>query len=470
MKNCWRIPLAGAVALALAGLGGAADQSALEAWRVLHLAIDSGGPSAEEVFVVLGAINDAESRKLLEKVLKSESGWAGPAARGLDTAQCVLYLPLLKRVALSPSFREKLPVLSAIAKVGTAEAAEVLREVADAGVQPAMGVAFGFLESMDAAAAPALENEIISGSAPVQRVTAAYALGRMRSPGAVPAFRAALHDPDPRVRLAGALGLGRLGSVDGEAELEAAAEGSNLDDRIEAVVTLAALGVPGSVARLKGLLANPDQAARLRTVWAIARIGGPELKDFCYAQGLQKRPEFRSMLAEKLLDPSDARDLLLLSEMLGDQDEVSRLVAAGRLLNVVRLSGEARAVIAGGLGSKSGVARGVALNLASKNEPLKATLAGFIGSGDILVREAAIAAAGNLRQREQFARIASYLQDPAPPVSLAAAKALAAIDAQAARPILTHGLTSDVSYVRIHSAALLLRTGGATGQVIRVVP
>jgi hypothetical protein len=69
---------AGAAALAVAGLLAAAGQSDVEAWRVLHLAIEFGGASAEEVFGLLGTIDDEESRKLLEQIFKSESGWAGP--------------------------------------------------------------------------------------------------------------------------------------------------------------------------------------------------------------------------------------------------------------------------------------------------------------------------------------------------------------------------------------------------------
>ena len=448
---------AGAAALAVAGLLAAAGQSDVEAWRVLHLAIDSGGASAEEVFGLLGTIDDEESRKLLEQIFKSESGWAGPAARGLGVAQCASYLPLLKRIALDPSFREKPPVLGAIAKVGTAEAAGILIEVADAGGQPGTGVAFGLLESMGPVAEPALASEVTGGSAPAQQEIATYTLARMRPSSAISAFRAALHNPDRRVRLSGAVGLGQLGSLEGEAELEAATEGSNLDDRIEATAMLAALGAPGSITKLKALVASPDHAARARTVWAIARIHGQRLRELVYELGLKNQPDFRSMLAEKLLDPGVSRDLAVLAEMLSDQDEVTRLVAASRVLDVARFSGEARAVIAQGLGSKSDVARDLALHLATGSPSLQAALAEFIGSNDILVREAAITAAGKLRQREKFARLEPYLRDTVPLVSLAAAKALASIDPSAARPILLRGLSSDLGYVRIHCAALLLR-------------
>jgi HEAT repeat protein len=248
-----------------------------------------------------------------------------------------------------------------------------------------------------------------------------------------------------------------LGSLEGEAELEAATEGSNLDDRIEATAMLAALGAPGSITKLKALVASPDHAARARTVWAIARIHGQRLRELVYELGLKNQPDFRSMLAEKLLDPGVSRDLAVLAEMLSDQDEVTRLVAASRVLDVARFSGEARAVIAQGLGSKSDVARDLALHLATGSPSLQAALAEFIGSNDILVREAAITAAGKLRQREKFARLEPYLRDTVPLVSLAAAKALASIDPSAARPILLRGLSSDLGYVRIHCAALLLR-------------
>lgn len=431
-----------------------------EAWRVLRAAMNTGGVAAEAAFAVLGTIDDAESRRLIESLLKSESDWAGAAARGLDATECVLYLPLLKGLALSPTFKGKPWVLSAIAKAGTPGAAEVLREVADAGVQPETGLAFGLLESMGATAAGrALIDEAATGSEPRQRETAIYVLGGMQLPGVISAFRAALSDRDQRVRLAAALGLGRRGALDGRAEIETAAQSLNENDRIEAIVTLVKLGLPGWAERLKALVSAPNQAVAARTVWAIAGTGGSRLREFSYAQGLPARPAFRPLLAEKLLDPSDPRDLALLTEMLSDNDEATRLIAAGRLLKT-RFSEKARAVIAQGLASGSDATRALALDEASNSAALQGTLAQLTGSGDPFVREAAIAAVGSSGQRDKFALLEAALRDPVPAVSLAAAKALASLDAASARPLLIRGLASDVAHVRMNCAALLLRIDG----------
>jgi HEAT repeat protein len=425
---------------------------------VLHLVIDSGGSSAAEVFKLLGTIGDGEARKLIESALKSGNSWASPAAQGLSAAQCRAYLPLLKRLAQDNSLTGKQSVLACIGEAGNAEAAEILLDVADSAGEPDSGVAFGLLESMGSTAEPALAKEVREGQTASKRETAAYSLPRRGAQSEILAFRTALHDPDPRVRVAGALGLAQLGSSAGDPELEMAAEGSDPEERREAAAALAALGAPRSITRLTALLGVPDQASKLKTVWAITRIGGPRLKDFVYALGLQKQPEFRSMLAQKLLEPSDARDLAVLAGMLTGPDEFTQLSAAGRLLGS-RFAGQAQAVIRRGLGSKTDAARDLALNLALQNTSLHAALSEFTGSSDPVLREAAITAAGDLRQRDKFGFLESYLQDGLPGVSLAAAKALVSIDRVAARPILLRGINSGSNYFRIYSAVMLLSMG-----------
>ena len=432
-----------------------ADTADQQAWGVLHLAIDSGGPSADVALRLLGTIDDAEARTVIESSLQSGTPWAADVAGGLTGSQCATYLPLLKRLAENPSFEPKPPILQCIAKVRSPEAAAMLREIADASGEPDAGVAFGLLEPMGPVAVDALARELREGHSASKRETAVYSLPGSTAPGEVAAFREALKDPDAGVRLAGALRLAQLGSAAGEAELTAAAEGKAADARRDAAAALAALGAPRSEARLAKLLESSDRLERVRTIWAIARIDGPRLREFVYAKGLENEPDFKSMLAEKLLSPGEPRDMAVLASMLRDNDESVRLIAAGRLLST-SLADRAHTVVIDGLQSESGTVRALALQIASGSPSMEEALSGLVASSDPIVQEAAIAAAGELRQRDQFSRLEPYLQSRVPAVAMAAAKALLLIDAAAARPILMRGLNSDLSYVRIDCAAVLL--------------
>jgi len=432
-----------------------ADTADQQAWGVLHLAIDSGGPSADVALRLLGTIDDAEARTVIESSLKSGNPGAAAVAGGLTRSQCATYLPLLKRLAENPSFEPKPPILQCIAKARSPEAAAVLREIADASGEPDAGAAFGLLESMGPVAVDALARELREGHSASKRETAVYSLPGSTVPGEVAAFREALRDPDAGVRLAGALRLGQLGSAAGEAVLTAAAEGKAPDARREAAAALAALGAPGAAGRLAKLLEDPNRAERIRTIWAIARIDGPRLRNFVYEKGLENEPDFRSMLAEKLLSPGEPRGMAVLASMLSDYDESVRLIAAGRLLST-SLADLAHTVVIDGLQSESGTVRALALQIASGSPSMEEALSGLVASSDPIVQEAAIAAAGELRQRDQFSRLEPYLQSRVPAVAMAAAKALLLIDAAAARPILMRGLNSDLSYVRIDCAAVLL--------------
>lgn len=342
----------------------ALDDSKEDAWRVLHTAIESRGPNADEVYRLLGTINDAEARKLLNATLKA-GGWAAyVSAQGLSPDQCRTYLSLLKPLALDPSVGGKQFVLGAIAKLSSAEAADILQEIADKDEEPASGMAFGLLESLGQAATVALAREShIDRTAP-KRETAVYTLTRIAHRDQLPTLRAAIRDSDPGVRFAAALGLVQVGSPEGESELELALANGSADNRREAAVALAALGSEGAVARLKSLLSTSDQAEKARIVWTIARIGGARLKTFVYESRLQKQPEFASMIAEKLLDTRDPRDLLTLSELLGSPDESARIVAAERLLNT-RFSAQAQAVITTEINSQAESARRLALDVAT---------------------------------------------------------------------------------------------------------
>jgi HEAT repeat protein len=86
-------------------------------------------------------------------------------------------------------------------------------------------------------------------------------------------------------------------------------------------------------------------------------------------------------------------------------------------------------------------------------------LADKLADPDPLVQEAALTAIQRLGQKERFKEAERYLTSENRQVSLAAAKALIALDPTAARAVFEQALASKLDYVRILSAAMLLKLG-----------
>ncbi|MGA9107454.1 MAG: HEAT repeat domain-containing protein [Bryobacteraceae bacterium] len=450
--------------LTLSNLIGAAEQRDAEAWQILHGALEAGGPRAAEVLPLLGAMRGEEPRRILEGIFKGKNGIdISSAASGLSPAQCAAFLPLLKQAALDPAIesRTKLGVLGAIARTGTPEAAQALIGIANDEPEPIIaGAAFGVLGEMGPVAEDVLVKEVEAGPSAWHRETATWVLVRGFGPrrsGA--AFRVALHDPDWKVRFAGAMGLARSGSPEGQGELEKVAHGNDLVYRVEALAALTALGVSQSASELRGVLTGTDRAASLKAVSAIVGIGGEKLKALVFDLGLERKPEFETIIAGELLDPGDPRDAVVLTKMLDDGDEISRIVAAERLFKG-HPTAQARNVIVRALQSGNAQARQVAVDFATGEPSLWPDLGNFLAAVDPAVREAAIAAAGKLRRRKDVTLLTQYLRDESPGISLAAARSLAAVDPVAAQTAFQDGLKSDVWYVRVHCAAMLLSHRG----------
>jgi HEAT repeat protein len=442
---------------AAAGIAAAADPQQTESWNILTQALHAGGPDQASAFGMLGAIGSAESRAVVEATLRGDDIKAiGLLAAGLTPEQCAFYLPDLGKAAGAPGGGPAaLSILDAIARARSADAAGVLAGIADSAGVPTAGVAFGLLERMGDVAAPFLITAVTTGRSAWSRETAVSTLLRMRSAGEAAAFRSALHDTDDRVRTAASVALAWLGDPEGKPQLEAAAANPSSDYQTDAVVGLAILGQSGAFERLEGLVASPDEAVRGRTAWAIARSGSVNLKQFAYRMGFDRQPVFRNMLAERLLDPGDPRDVAVLQAMIADGDEMSQLVAARRLLGT-NGSGPAEQVVAKSLGSGNEAVRALAIETASSRQELRPVVARWLSSPDPAVQVAALSAIADLHQGERFAEVALYLPSDVRPVSAAAARALVALDPGAAKAALEAGLTSPRSHVRIHSAAMLL--------------
>ncbi len=431
--------------------------SQADAWKTLMSAIDAGGSNAEEVFALLGTIDNSKARSFLDVTLSGKNGVAiDSVAKGLTTSQCIRYLPQLKIAALDSSVEPKLEVLKAISRAGTTEAGAILEEMSDTSVQPAAGVAIGLLEHMGSLGGSALQELILHGKTPWTRETAAFSLIRMKLPTSVQAFRLVLHDSDRHIRFAGALGLAQSGIAEGESELIAATKGSETTYKIEALVALAALGHTDVLPDLAALATGSDKTLAAQAVWAIARSGKVQLKVFAYRLGLQNKPNFRAMLAEKLLNPADKQDRSVLEKALGDGDQISTLIAANKLLSFDGDS-HARAAIITAISSPNEEVRHFALEIASQNSVIWPDLAKRVNDADPQVSVAAINAASELRQIDKMQDLKQFLASDIPAISLAAAKALLAIDPESAKPVFEYNIeAAKINHVRIYSSAMFL--------------
>jgi hypothetical protein len=156
-----------------------------------------------------------------------------------------------------------------------------------------------------------------------------------------------------------------------------------------------------------------------------------------------------------LLDPNDPADANILREMIVQGTEMSRLIAAQRMLET-KDNRLAESAVTRGLSSENESARAFALKIAVGYAPLRPELARHLSSPDKAVEIAALSAIAFLHQKERFTEVARYIDTRYREVSAVAARTLVELDPYAAGPALEEGLASKSSYVRIHSAAMLV--------------
>ena len=444
-------------------VSGATADLRVQAWNTLTLAIDSGGPDAEDALGLLGMIEEQKARDLIDLTLKGKNGWAMAfVAKGLTAGQCRNYLPELKVAVLDPTIESKAELLAAIARANNVEATQILAAVGEKGIQPYSGIALGFLKQMGQLADNVLEKMATNGSSPSARETALVCLIRMRTHDAIPAFKAALHDEVQNVRVAGALGLARWGIADGKKELALASKSHDMSYQIEALVALAMLGQLEAFGNLSALVAGADETVTARVVWAIARSGNSTLKAFVYRRHLENNPVFREMLIERLLSTTNSHDLSLLEEAMSDKDDMCALIAAQKLL----ASGDnahTQGAVTRGLNSTDERVRYLATQLASQYAVFWPELVKRVGDTNPTISAAAIWITARLNQREKFADLEHCFITGDRLVSLAAARALLSLDQKAAIEIFIKQLNTGSGYRKLYSSAMLLTI--ANGQL-----
>lgn len=164
------------------------------------------------------------------------------------------------------------------------------------------------------------------------RVRAAFELGDLGSPRAVPALLDALEDRSPDVRGAAARSLGRLHAVEAVDPLIVATVARSLP-RAVAGVALLEIG-PAAVPRLLGIAGQQDPAIRAAAVELVGLLGGATDAEPLRPRLRDASPDVRAAAAAALgrLGAGIARDELI--EALGDRVPFVR-AAAARALGVI---------------------------------------------------------------------------------------------------------------------------------------
>lgn len=152
------------------------------------------------------------------------------------------------------------------------DAAELARRLGSDDVNEA-GIALGDLIALGRAATPALV-AAAGADAAATRTLAMEGLASVADPGAEPALRRALEDPDGRVRSGAAVALNRIGAPGALDALAATLD--DWPDELHGEMSRSAYELAGSGPRALpiavGLLASGDWATRAKGAWITRRI------------------------------------------------------------------------------------------------------------------------------------------------------------------------------------------------------
>ncbi|MGH9581592.1 MAG: HEAT repeat domain-containing protein [Bryobacteraceae bacterium] len=170
----------------------------------------------------------------------------------------------------------------------------------------------------------------------------------------------------------------------------------------------------------------------------------------------KKRPIFRDMLADRLLQPSDPRDLSVLKGMLANCTKISAVTAAGKLLDEGFAKVADNAILCA-LSSPTADVRVQAARLASQNHLLWPALVDKLDDSEPTVQLAALKAIKELGEKRKFEAVEQrYRRTRYSTVSLAAAKTLKSLDQKRAQQVFEKAVAAKAGYVTIYGAAMLL--------------
>ena len=152
----------------------------------------------------------------------------------------------------------------------------------------------------DSSALPALMSAVRSDTSSDVRLISVWALAEIESRAAVPALTDALRDRSADVRERAAWALGTVQPRAAPAPLIAALKDPVPSVRSEAAWALGQIGDQQGVAPLGGLMGDPDPSVRHTVIWALGQLGGEAAQGILVRALQDSDPELRSQAARAL--------------------------------------------------------------------------------------------------------------------------------------------------------------------------
>jgi HEAT repeat protein len=267
-------------------------------------------------FVILGGCGRVEKDQPLDEVIAAAKAGDGAAVRNL-----------VRRFAHpDPLVAEK--AWEAVVALGPAAEPALLEGLSSADPTVAEHCAGALGGRASKAALDPLMKALKTW--PLRRYVAAWALGEIGDPRAIPALIGALGDPDLEVRRYAARALVKFGRAATPALLKALDDPSDQARRY-AVRALGEIRDPASAAALLSFAGKVDRDVHL---WALGRLGDRRGFDLVAAAAADPDRDVRLAAIQALNDLGDARALPLLGAALADPEWIVREWAARGLESI----------------------------------------------------------------------------------------------------------------------------------------
>jgi HEAT repeat protein len=221
----------------------------------------AGSPQvSSQSLQALARIGGAEALDVLESVASSGGTLAPMALQLLN--QDAADPTRARRIALAQVQRGDASGLEVLVQDDSAEARAALIELAQKGDNGVASRALWSLAQRDDPAARELTESLARGSDPQKRAAAMWALAQSGDPRVVGTLRSALGDADDNVRREAVQALGQLQGAESEAALLSATRDRSPEVVGAAANALASLGSPKAIERLEQIARQPATAAQ----------------------------------------------------------------------------------------------------------------------------------------------------------------------------------------------------------------
>lgn len=463
MSACVRSAITCVALAAAANCSGQAtsarDSARDAAWQVLDSAWAAAGHGdwKDSVLGSLARVRSARATEMFRKALRESPGMPAQAAIMLSEERVSELLPeISERLRTDRDVNAEIWLISCLRKLHSRTAADLVAPFAMEDHEPVTGVAFGVLNDLGPIATPVLETVLKQGCFKC-RESAAYVL--RAAPGVGPAFREALGDANPDVRVLAAAALARSGDSSGVEVLRTAATGTEYEYRIRAALALYNLGELQYQGVLLKEMETAKTADRFFAVREILREGHSPLRDLVYGMA-QRDASAEVRLAYLEVMPESAKTASAYLPLVRDLDSGVRLFAAKELLARHAATAESDNVLSNAfLNASPGEQEQILTALADSGADTRTErdmVETALRSSSVVVQAAAIRGMKSWGQ-EAAQRLAPMLETTDDVYLLAtAADALVGISPSDAVPILLGRLQSSKPLVRTVSAGYLL--------------